>query len=405
MRTFSYTAYTAEGKRTRGVIIAETGANAGEKLKAQGLFATEISARKAVSTRRGLSLRGVGRFSSDMRMVFTRQMAVLLSADLPSDAALDAVRNSGSATAMDHFASQVKASLLDGQPLSAAIEGAGGGFAPYYTAAIRAGETAGNIASVFEELATHLESVGTDRAQVSTALIYPAFVAAIALVVCAILMVNVAPEIVAMFEVSGQPLPQLTQRVLAVSDWIQRNFYTLIGVVAAIVIGVPLLLRVPSIHHRWDSLRLRLPVVGRLLRLGAAAQYLRTLALILTSRQTVLDAVKGAGDVLSIQRFQNQSDRVADAVRSGESLSSALQHLSLTPPVARQLIEAGESSARLARMSERAAVMTEDMLSNERKRIAVLIEPILMMIVGGLVLMIVLSVLLPIFDLQAVVTQ
>lgn len=406
MRAFDYTAFSESGKRKSGSIIAETEAHAAELLTAKGLFASEISVRgQATGGSTGSILFSRNRLNADLQAVFTRQMAVLLSADLPTDAALEAVRTSGTGGPTEAFATSAKAALLEGAPLSEALHSSGASFAPYYIAAVRAGETSGDVGTVFGELANHLEDLRADRAKISTALIYPAFVAAVSLLVCAILMVNVAPEIVSMFEGSGQPLPQLTQRVLAVSNWIGRNATVLAlgatGGVAAFLLG----LRHAGFRDGCDRLVLRLPVIGRLKRLDAAAQYLRTLALVIASRQAVVEAVVSARDVLMVRRFREEAEAVTEGVRSGEKLSEALKRLSIIPPVAMQLVSAGEASARLARMTERAAVLVENGQSVERKRIAALLEPILMMLVGGFVLVIVLAVLLPIFDLQAVVTQ
>ena len=139
------------------------------------------------------------------------------------------------------------------------------------------------------------------------------------------------------------------------------------------------------------------------MRLSAAVQYLRTLALVLGSKNTVPSAVENAAEVLNIAQFREEAAEVSEAIRRGETLSKALQKLSVIPPVARQLIQAGEASVRIAGMTERSAILVENGLSTERKRIAALLEPILMMVVGAFVLTIVLAVLLPIFDLQSVV--
>ncbi len=406
MKAYAYIAFTGDGKRKTGTVVAETESHAAEQLKGRGLFVSDLTARQARTGRlTSLEIGRRHRLNADLQAVFTRQMAVLLAADLPSEAALEAVRSSGGHPAMDAVAARAKAALMDGEPLSSALEHSGAGFARYYIAAIRAGETSGVVSTVFEELAAHLENVGTDRAQISTALIYPAFVASVSLVVCAILMINVAPEIVAMFEMSGRPLPELTQWILAISDWIQTHIPLLAALLAAAIATAIASSRVRTMRNMRDRVFLRLPVIGRLMRLSAAVQYLRTLALVLTSRHAVLSAVDSATEVLMVARFQREAALVSDAVRSGESLSDALKRLSIIPPVARQLIDAGEASSRLARMSERAAVLVENGLSTERKRIAALLEPMLMMLVGGFVLVIVLAVLLPIFDLQAVVTQ
>lgn len=407
MKAFGYIAYTEGGRRKTGTVVAETQAHAKEQLKSQGLFVSELSTRRDKSTRAGpmFGLSRRVRLNADMQAVMTRQMAVLLAAGLPSEAALEAVRSSGAHPGLDAVAARAKAALMEGQPLSEALAQSGAGFAPYYIAAIQAGEKAGDVVTVYTELANHLEAVGTDRAQIATALIYPAFVAAVSLLVCAILMVNVAPEIVSMFEMSGQPLPDLTRRMLTVSNWIQDHIMGLgIGGLALILLGVASG-RVRPLQDLRDRLVLRLPLAGRLMRTAASVQYMRTLALVLTSRQAALSAVDSAAQVLSVARFRREADAVSDAVRAGQSLSDALGALSIIPPVARQLIAAGEASSRIARMAERSAVLVENSLSTERKRIAALLEPLLMMLVGVFVLLIVLAVLLPIFDLQAVVTQ
>lgn len=399
MRAYAYTAHTAGGKRRRGTVVAETEADAAAQLARQDLFVSDLVPAR-VGT--GLKLARRVRLSPDLQAVFTRQMAVLLGAELPAEAALEAVRTGGH-PALDAVAAQARAEILDGAPLSEALERTGAGFAPYYLAALKAGEAAGETATVFGELADHLEQLGTDKAQISTALVYPAFVAAVSLLVCGILMVNVAPEIVAMFEMSGRPLPALTRNVLAVSDWIRAHWLALAGVLAGLIVLGILTPRIERLRDARDRIVLRLPLAGRLVRLAVSVQYMRTLALILGSRHAVLSAVDSAVEVLTIKPFRAQGQDVATAVRQGETLSRALDRLEFLPPVARQLIAAGEASVRVAAMTDRAAALVEHRLSTERKRIAALLEPMLMMLVGGMVLVIVLAVLLPIFDLQAVV--
>ena len=330
-------------------------------------------------------------------------MAVLLASDLPVEAALDVVTQSAAGSRLQAYATRLKAEVLDGYPLSRAIERCGGGFERYYASALRAGESSGELAAVFEELATYLESRIENRAQIASALIYPGFVAVVSLIVCAILVTTVAPEIVAMFEVAERPLPRLTQVVLGIADWIEANWLLIVATVLAAVFASVVLLRRPAVRARWDAAMLAMPLVGRHMRLTASAQYLRTLALVLASRQTVPDAVASAAEVLAVARFREEAAAVLRAVDAGERLSAALDRLSPLPPVTRQLVSVGEESARLARMTDRAALLVETWRATERKRLATVLDPILMMLVGVLVLTIVLAVLLPIFDLQATI--
>ncbi|MFZ7091499.1 type II secretion system F family protein [Primorskyibacter sp. 2E233] len=401
MKAYSYIAYTSAGRRRTGTIVAETEIHATEQLASQDLFASDLTETKRATSgnRRAVFAR---KLVPDLQAVFTRQMAVMLTAELPVDGALEAVRTGGH-PALEAVAAQARAALLDGAALSDALENSGAGFPPYYIAALRAGEEAGELAAVFNELADHLEDQNTGKAQIATALIYPAFVAAVSLLVCGILMVNVAPEIVAMFEMTGRSLPPLTVFVMGISDVIRANWPVILVLLLALVgfgIAVP---RVPTLKRLRDRVVLRLPIFGRLARLSEAVQYMRTLALVLGSRHAVLSAVDSAASVLTIEQFQTEGRAVATAVRQGQSLASALEDLSILPPVARQLIAAGEVSVRLARMTDRAAALTEHRLLTERKRIATLLEPMLMMVVGGLVLVIVLAILLPVYDLQAAV--
>ncbi len=405
MNAYGYIAFTEAGKRRNGTIIAETESHASAQLLQKGLYVSDLTLRRAATGwRDGISLRRKARLTSDLQAVFTRQMAVLLGAELPVEEALEAVRQSGHG-ALDAVAVGARAGLMDGASLSETLQSVGGGFAPYYIASVRSGETTGDLSAVFDELAEHLENKGNDRAQIASALIYPAFVAAVSFLVCGILMVSVAPEIVAMFELSGRPLPKITQNVLAISNWIQAHavwlviaFFGLCGLAAAAHV-------IPAWRQRRDAILLRLPLIGRFIRLAEAVQYLRTLALVLGSKQPVLTAVENAADVLTIARFRDEANEVCAAIVQGETLSRALERLSLIPPVARQLISAGEVSVRLARMTERSAVLVENGLNTERKRIAAMLEPMLMMLVGVFVLVIVLAILLPIFDLQAVVSS
>ena len=396
MRAFAYTAYDDDGRRRTGTVVAESETHAADELRGQGLFVSEIGAREARAAR------GRGRLTPELRAVVTRQLAMLLSAGMPADAALEAVRQGGH-PAMAAVAARARAALMEGAPLSEALEAAGGGWPAYYIASVSAGETAGDVPTVMTALADHLEGLGTDKALISTALVYPAFVAAVSLLVCGILMTTVAPEIVAMFEMTDRPLPELTRAMLAVTDWIATWRWWIAGALAALVVVAVLSGRIRAWRQARAAMALRLPLVGGLMRRAAAVQYLRTLALVLASRQPALEATRSAARVLDFDRFAEEGRAVTEAVRQGETLSSALGRLSVVPPVARQLVNAGEASANPARMAERAAMLVENALSTERKRIAALLEPMLMMLVGALVLTIVLSVLLPIFDLQSVV--
>jgi len=401
MRTYRYTAYTPEGRARRGVMVAEDEADASARIAALGLMPSTIDAQGEARPTRARSRQS--RIDRDMLSVFTRQMAVLLAAGLTAEAALEAVQGAGGAARIERLAAEARAGLLQGEPLAEALGRAGGALPAWYAAAIQAGEQSGDLDAVFETLATYLETSAGDRAAIASALVYPAFVTVVAITVCAVLMTTVAPEIIAMFEATGRPLPPLTVWVMAVVDTIRDHWVLLLAGVVALVLAVMTVNRTPRLRDRRDALLLRVPLVGRFMRMAAAAQYLRTLAVVVNSRLPMVDALRFAAGVLNVTRFRAAAEEAGEALRRGESITAALARLPFLPPVSRQLVQAGEASARLGPMTDRAAVLAEGWLRTERKRLTVIIEPASMVIVGGVVLVIVLAILLPVFDMQSLV--
>ena len=407
MKTFAYTAYTPQGREKRGVIVADDARDASQRISALGLLPGDIDIQppSAFAGRSQGSGWRKGRISRDMLSVFTRQLAVLLTAGLAADDALAAVQSSAPDKQIQTLAAQARAALLEGAPLSRAMADASRDIPTWYVAALRAAEQSGEMATVVTTLADYLDSLLSDRAQIATALLYPAFVSVMAIAVCAVLMVTVAPEIVGMFEASGQPLPELTLFVLRLVDLVRTQWPVIVAVFAGLVTLVIAAARIPSWRARRDSFLLRVPLIGRFMRMEAAAQYLRTLTLVINSRLPLPEALNHASAVLAVRSHQDQALAAVEALNRGDSLSRALSGLDFLHPVARQLLEAGEASAKLGAMSARAATLAETWLKTERKRLSTLLEPLSMVMVGAVVLVIVLAILLPIFDMQAMVTN
>lgn len=402
MKTYAYTAYTSAGRRKRGVVVADDEADASGRITALGLMPSTIEAQAA--SRRTQGKRRERAINHDLLSVFTRQMAVLLGAGLTAEAALEAVQGSAGAARIERLAAEARAGLLQGEAMADALGRAGGALPAWYAAAIRAGEQSGDLDAVFETLAEYLETSAGDRAAITSALIYPAFVTIIAIVVCAILMTTVAPEIIGMFESTGRPLPALTLTVMGIVDFIRDHWVALLIGLAALSAAVMGINRTPALRDRRDGVLLTLPLIGRFIRMATAAQYLRTLAVVINSRLPLTEALRFAAGVIDVTRFRRDAEDAGEALRRGESLSTALERLPFLHPVARQLVQAGEASSRLGPMTERAAVLAETWLRTERKRLSVIIEPASMIVVGAMVLAIVLAILLPIFDMQALVT-
>lgn len=414
MSSFAYTAYDAAGRRVRGVLIADGVSAARAQLTAEGLFPETLSRLGSGSAGAGL-VPGEGRstgpepfwrplwqpnLNAEARALLTRQLAVLLVSGLTVDQALEAMMGAGSAGRINRVAAELRSQIRNGRTLSAAMGQSTGAFPDYYRAVIAAGESGGNLAGVCEVLANFLEDRLTQRDKTLGALVYPLFVGAVSLVVAAVLMINVLPELTALFEQNGQTLPRITRIILAAGGFLSAYWPLLMAGGGAGLLAAAALLRQPGPRRWWHRQVLRLPVFGALFRQRGAMLYLRTLSLVLAARLPAVAALRFAHEAVDNLALKTESAGTADAVERGESLSSALSRLPSLPAVAVQMLANGERAGQLIAMAERAARMADIALSNRTQRVAALLEPVLMMGVGGLVLVVVLSVLLPIFDMQ-----
>ncbi len=402
MTAYSYTAYTNSGQRRRGVLVADSETHVREILSRQELFPEEIHATESSvpGKRRRPGFPVSGRLRREDLVLFTRQLAVLLDAGLPVDAALEMIMQSESGSAVKRLAARSSARIREGQSLARALRAEEGALPTYFCAAVAAGERSGALAEVFETLAEFAETRRTETGKIANALLYPAFVASVAVIVAAILVIHVAPEIVAMLQTAGQPLPLITEFTIGVGAFIHTHWISLAAAGVLGLLGARVLTRASTTRRHWERLVLRLPGVGRLVRLSAAAQYLRTLALVLTSRLPVVEATRCAEEAIVNGLLREEAAAAHNMLESGHPLAACLRKISALPPITIRLIDSGEKSSRLAVMTERAAWMAEERFNADMNRISTLLEPVLMLLIGVLVLAIVLSVLLPIFDLQ-----
>ena len=403
MQTFQYLAVNRDGKRIKGTLVSENKTAAYGSLRAQGLFPTEVNTVDALGGKPGRGRRRAQLRAED-RTILTRQFAVLLRASLSKEDALDAILSSRASAATHLFAGRVKSQVMQGQDLADAFQSAGGGFERYYIAALRAGEDSGRMPEVFERLADHLETRGTNEAKILSALIYPGFVALVSVLVCGIMVTQIAPELEGMFTAAGQPLPAITRSMLSLTGGLRANLLPIGLILAGLALAAWLLSRRPGIRLRWETAVLRLPLFGRLAALSLAAGYLRTLAVVLRSRQTIAVATRSAAEVLTWLGPRQQAEQVVIQVERGKSLAQALSALDFLPAIALQMIRVGEETADVATMSDRTAEVIETWLETDRRRLITLLEPMLMMVVGAVVLVVVLSMLLPIFDLQSTIS-
>jgi len=400
MAAFDYVAVDAGGRTVAGALTAADEAAAGALLERRRLAPLEITpARGAVQKAGRLAPGKAGKLNAKTLALTTRQLSTLVSV-APIEEALRTIALQADRPAVRRVLEGVHGGVMEGRRLSDAMALQGQAFPPLYRAMVSGGETSGALEPILERLADGLERDQTVRGKVITALVYPAVLAVVALGVIGALMTFVVPKVVDQFDSMNQTLPLLTRLVIGLSD-LMRDWGWLAGVLLLlIVLGGAVALRDPAVRLRADTALLRLPLVGRLIRDLHGAKMARTLSTMIAAGLPVLEGLTITAHTVSNRALRAATETMADAVREGGGLSAAMRRADVFPPILVTMTASGESSGRLEPMLERAADYLEREFSTFTAVMLSLLEPAIIVVMGGVVALIVLSILLPILQIN-----
>jgi general secretion pathway protein F len=404
MSAFEYTAYDAEGREKKGVIEGETARQIRQLLRGQGLTPLSVEEVAADEKRRQsrtlFPRRGIS--STELALV-TRQLATLVRSGMTVDTAIETVARQVERRRLGSMLMAVHSRVREGRSMADGLAEFPHVFPELYRATVAAGEQSGHLDVVLERLADYTENRQQLRQKIQLALFYPALLTLMSVLVVSALLAYVVPQVVQVFANTGQELPLLTRGLIAVSDILRA--YGLPGVVVAVIAlwWFRHLLQRQSMQHRWHRLLHRLPLAGRLFRGVNTARFSRTFSILAASGVPILDAMYIAAQVLSSVPMREAVERAARRVREGSGVRAALEPSGYFPPMTLQLIASGEASGNLEQMLERAAANQERELETMVAALMGLFEPLLILLMGGVVLLIVLAILLPIFDLNQLV--
>lgn len=404
MGAFDYIALDARAKEHKGVMEGDTARQVRQQLREKGLTPLKVeeaaekegrTSERSFQIRRGLS-------AAELALM-TRQLATLVQAALPLEEALQTVAKQSEGQRLKSLILAVRAKVLEGHTLANGLGEFPHVFPEIYRTTVAAGEQAGHLDVVLERLADYTEKRQQMRQKIMLALFYPAILTTIAILVTVGLLTYVVPEVVKVFANINQELPTLTLMLIALSDFLRNYGLYLLGLLVAVVFLVRYLLRNPEMRLRWHKLLLRMPLVGRLSRGMNAARFARTFSILNASSVPVLDGLRISAEVLGSLPMRNAVQDAARQVREGSGIARALEQSGYFPPMTLHLIASGESSGRLDSMLERAADNQEKELESTIALLMGVFEPVLILTMGVIVLIIVLAILLPIFDLNQLV--
>ncbi len=401
MSSFRFEAVDATGKAERGLIEADSERGARSQLRARGLLPLQV---EALHPRGGAGPSGLAPRLTDAELAWaTRQLASLLSARLPLDAALSATADQAERKHVSEVISAVRSEVRSGHRLADALSTRPRDFPDIYRALVAAGEESGDLADVMERLADYIEERNTLQSKVKTAFIYPAIVSFVSVAIVIFLLGYVVPQVVSAFSQAQQSLPLLTRIMLSLSDFVREWGLALAVVLALAALLWRALLRNPATRLAWHQRILRLPLAGRFSLGMNAARFASTLAILTGSGVPLLRALEAARQTLSNRKLQADVADAITRVREGTSLAQALQVQKSFPPLLIHLTASGEKTGTLPELLERAAQTLGRELERRAMALTALLEPVLILVMGGFVLLIVLAVLLPIIEINQLV--
>jgi len=399
MPAYRYIALDAAGREQRGTLEADTPRHLRALLRERALTALEVEESDAVERRfAGL---GIGRgLPADEVALVIRQLATLVRASIPLEQALRTVAEQSESERARNLVLGVRSRVLEGHTLAEGLGQFPHVFPEVDRATVAAGEQAGHLDLVLERLADYAEGRQERGAAVRTALYYPAFLVSVSIGVVALLMVKVLPTIIQVFSRCQDALPPLTRGMIALSDFMVGWWWAVgLGIVGAWY-AVQRLLADPDKRRAWHRRVLRLPVIGRITRATNAEQFARTMAILNASSVPVLEALRIAAATMANLPMRDAVLAAAARVREGAPIARSLAESRMFPPLTIQLIASGEASGTLEQMLARAADQLAREVDATLRRAMALLGPVILLVMAGMVLVIILSVLVPLMELN-----
>ncbi|NIQ38322.1 MAG: type II secretion system inner membrane protein GspF [Proteobacteria bacterium] len=406
MPIFEYRGVDTGGKNVRGIIDADSPRQARSKLKKTGVFPTEVQEAIAAERRERRDL-SITRLIKKVRIqdlaVMTRQLATLVGAGFAMVPALNSLANQVENPNLKKVVSQIRERVREGTSLSDAMREFPRIFSNLYVNMVAAGESSGALDIVLLRLADFTENQVKLRNRVTAALIYPILMVFLASAAVAFLMVRVVPRILELFEDWGRTLPLPTVILLDITNFLRNYGWILLFILVGAFLVVVFYLRTERGRFLFDRLALRVPIFGRLIRIVATTRFSRTLGTLLVSGIPVVRAMNIVKNIVSNRVIAEAIEDSQESIVEGQSIAAPLARSGVFPPMVTDMIAIGENSGQLEQMLLKVSDAYDNQIETTVSGLTSILEPLLILVMGGIVLFIVLAVLLPIFEMNQMV--
>ena len=407
MPVFEYTALDDRGKSTSGIIDAEGAQAARQKLRTSGIFPVSIKETQETEPKKE---QGAFNLSSRLRRIkpvevamMTRQLATLISAGFPLVSALDALIPQTKSHGFKKILAQIKNLIVEGNSFARALSNYPGQFPPLYVNMVRAGETSGTLEIVLERLADITEKQQALKNRIQGALAYPIFMLIIGTALLFILLIYIVPSITSIFAEMNQVLPTPTRVLIFLSDFFKSYWWSIFIILTAAAVFFNRTKRTAKGRYWIDKAMLLLPGIGILVKKLAVARFARTLGSLLENGVSMLIALDIVKNIAGNKLISDSVETAAIEVGKGQGLGVALSGSGIFPQLSIQMIQVGEQSGQLETMLTKISDVFENEVEITILRLTSYLEPVMILVMGSIVAFIVLSICLPIFEMNQLI--
>ena len=392
---FEYKAFDVDNKKITASIEADGLKDARRVLREQSLHIIDIKEVQKISK--------TALFQSKLTISdivgFSRQLSALISASVPIDESLQTIMADTSNKKLNKTVAKIYSSVIGGMSFYQALEETEV-FDEYFIASIKSGEKSSNLANVLESLSLEVEKQYKFKKKISSALVYPATVMSVVLLIVGGLLTFVVPQITEVFMQNGQKLPPLTVLIISISDFLVNNKSAILIITLATILGTAYLLSQEKIKFAWHKILVKLPLIGHIAITANSVRFARTLSLLHASSTPPSEAMAYSGNTIKLLPMKYAIQRATQKVIEGSSVYLALKSQNALPGIMMYMIASGEKSSKLSEMLSKAADSGEYDLDNSTQKIINSFMPLMVLFMGAIVMLIVLSILLPIFEMN-----
>lgn len=382
MPTFLYTAITAAGAGSSGEIDARTRGEAYKKLVDQQLRPVRIESRGTSPAEPSVAAKSSVRLNLARQLQFAEELAELLESGLQLEPALRVIETREEKSPLKAVAASLRQQVREGKSLSAALRDCGGGFSELYVNMAAAGEASGALGSILRRQAEYTAVILDLRKRMITALIYPSIVFGAGVLLLLIFMMFLLPQLTSLLTRTGQQLPLVTRLLIGISGFFIHYWWAILLVIGVLVLSHRLWVRTPAGRAAWDRIKLRLPLVGAILRLRFLAQFLQTLSTLVANGVVLLNALLLVRNATGNTYIRSILDALVLQVGEGASFSRSMKKYSFFPSVLIDIVGVGEQTGKIGIALQRGAAKYDKEFGAAIQRLTILIQPITILMVA-----------------------